>query len=401
MAGGGPPDSEPGGAIPAGTETMLFKTRIMTGAAAVMLIATLSYAQSSDDDVNWRSPGGGDGPQVKGGADAVAGGGRTTAVLPNEKGQIWREYDISSYTLRVSDSERPQQAMIHWILRETGYETWHGETVAMLSATPRILRVYHTPEMQQTVAQIVSRFVRREGETHAYRIRLCTLGHPDWRARAQRLLRPVPVQTAGAEAWLLAKEDAASLMVQLSKRSDYRHHGSPRLMVHDGQVAAVQLSSARPFIRSVLAPGTHQPGREPNVSQVDEGIQFEIHPLLSLDGQTVDAMLKCNIMQVEKMVPVRLEAPSTFPQSRQWYTVEIPQMVSCQFHERFRWPKDRVLLVSMGMVPRPGPQASLKLPLSNSPPRGEALIFVESHPHALSGTAVTAGGLGERFQGRY
>jgi hypothetical protein len=383
---------------------MFSRTRTSLAAAAILLVASLAYAQSSGGD-NWRSPEVGGAPTIAPSTEppaAAAGRNvRTSGVLPNDQGQIWREYDISPYTLRVSGSDRPQQAMVDWILRETGYETWHGETVAMLSATPRVLRVYHTPDMQRTVAEIVNRFVSQTAETHAYGIRLCTVAYPDWRARAQRLLRPVPVQTEGAEAWLLNKEDAASLKVELSKRSDYRNHGSPRLMVNDGQIAAVNLTSARPFVRSILSPGTHQPGLEPNVGQINEGIQFEIQPLLSLDGQTIDAMLKCNITQVEKMVPVRLEAPSTFPQGRQWYSVEIPQVVSCRFHERFRWPRDKVLLVSMGMVPRPGPQTSLKLPLGNSTPRGDALIFIESHPHALSGTVVTGSQPVERFRGRY
>src|SRR5262245_14968406 len=43
-------------------------------------------------------------------------------VLPNDHGQIWREYDISPYTLRVRDVARPEQAIVDWILRETGTE---------------------------------------------------------------------------------------------------------------------------------------------------------------------------------------------------------------------------------------------------------------------------------------
>jgi hypothetical protein len=47
-----------------------------------------------------------------------------TGILPNEHGQVWREYDISPYTNSVEDSDRPQQAVIDWILRETGSDVW-------------------------------------------------------------------------------------------------------------------------------------------------------------------------------------------------------------------------------------------------------------------------------------
>ena len=54
--------------------------------------------------------------------------------LPNQHGQIWREYDISPYTARVTTTKRPEQAIVDWILRETGYEVWHREPLGILSA---------------------------------------------------------------------------------------------------------------------------------------------------------------------------------------------------------------------------------------------------------------------------
>ncbi len=102
-------------------------------------------------------------------------------TLPSEHGQVWREYDISPYTHRVTSTNRPEQAIVDWILRETGYEAWHGEPVALLSASKRSLRVYHTPEMQATVTDIVQRFVDSEAETHAYSIRVVSLDTASWR----------------------------------------------------------------------------------------------------------------------------------------------------------------------------------------------------------------------------
>ena len=380
---------------------MLNRLAICT--AAILVVAGHSFAQSTAGDAQWRSPGGSTKSLSPAAAPAlaqpVAARQAESNVLPNSHGQVWREYDISPYTLRVTGNAAPQQAVVDWILRETGYEAWHGETVAMLSADARTLRAYHTPEMQQTVSEIVSRFVSRQAETQAYNLQVCTLAHPDWRGQAQRLLRPVPVQSEGAEAWLLAKEDAAALITQLSTRSDFRNHGSPRLMVNDGQKAEISLSNARPYLRSLLSPT--QPGVPANVGHINEGIRLELHPLLSADGQAIDAMLKCNITQVERLVSVRLEAPASIPAGRQWYNIEVPQVVSCRFHERFHWPKDKVLLVSLGMIPRPSPRAAFKLPLSNDDPRGEALIIIESLRNVLSGTEATGERRAQQFRGRY
>jgi hypothetical protein len=43
---------------------------------------------------------------------------------------------------------------------------------------------------------------------------------------------------------------------------------------------------------------------------VDEGFSLEFSPLLSIDRQSIDAILKCQIDQLEKMVPVMLDVPT-------------------------------------------------------------------------------------------
>src|SRR4051794_37930626 len=77
-----------------------------------------------------------------------------SGALPQDKGQVWREYDIRPYTQRVTTTARPEQAIVDWILRETGYEAWHSDPCGVLSANRDVLRVYHTPEMQAVVGGI-------------------------------------------------------------------------------------------------------------------------------------------------------------------------------------------------------------------------------------------------------
>ena len=304
-------------------------------------------------------------------------------VLPSEHGQLWREYDISPYTARVSSTSRPEQAVVDWILRETGYEVWHGEPLSILSATPRALRVYHTPEMHDVVADIVDRFVSTEAETHAFGLRVVSLSHPNWRARAQRLLQPVQVQTPGVQAWLLQKEDAALLLAELRRRSDYREHSSPHLLVNNGQSTVVSATRGQGYIRSVALRPDGWPAFEPETAIIDEGFALEFSPLLSVDGRMIDATVKCEIDQVEKMIPIPVEVPSAVA-PRQRARIEVPQTSHFRFHERFRWPVEQVLLVGMGMVAIPVPSdgqtlvPGLPLPLPSSPPRADVLVFVES-----------------------
>jgi hypothetical protein len=315
-------------------------------------------------------------------------------TLPNS-GQVWREYDISPYTSRVTSTKRPEQAVVDWILRETGYEAWHGEPLGVLSANAKVLRVYHTPQMQAVVADIVERFVNTDASARAFSLRVMTVDSPNWRARAQRLLRPVPVHAPGAGAWVLAKEEAAVFMADLERRNDYHAHSSPHLLVSNGQATVVSALRGRSYVRDITARPEIWPGYETQNAQLDEGLLLEFSPLMSLDGQMIDATVKCDIDQVEKMIPVVLDATSPAA-PRQRARIDVPQMVHFRFHERFRWPTEQVLLVSLGMVAMPVPAdsrslvAGIPLPLPGNSARTELLVLIESKPAAAAAPAIVA-----------
>ncbi|MGA2797834.1 MAG: hypothetical protein ABSE63_09665 [Thermoguttaceae bacterium] len=303
------------------------------------------------------------------------------ASLPNDGGQVWKEYDISDYTSRVTSTKKPEQAIIDWILRDTGYEAWHSDPLGLLSANNRTLRVYHTPEMQAVVADLVDRFTSTAAATQTFALRVITMDSPNWRAKAEPLLRPVPVQTPGVCAWLLAKEDAAIMLAELRRRSDYREHSSPYLMVNNGQSTVVSAMRARQYSRDVILRADLPAGAELQPGSVEEGFTIDFSPLLSSDRRMIDATVKCDIDQVEKMIPIMLDVPAQAA-SRQRIQIEEPQITHYRFHERFRWPVEHVLLIGMGMVALPVPVDGRPLvpgvPLiGTTPARADLLVFVE------------------------
>ena len=76
------------------------------------------------------------------------------------------------------------------------------------------------------------------------------------------------------------------------------------------------------------------PNFEPDLAQIEEGFSLELNPLLSLDGRTVDAVIRCNIDQLERLVTVMLDVPSPAA-PRQRTKIEVPQASHYQLHERF------------------------------------------------------------------
>ncbi len=329
--------------------------------------------------------------------------------LPNEAGQVWRDYDITPYTSRVTTTAKPEQAIIDWILRETGTDVWFGEPLGMLHANKSTLRVYHTPEMQEVVTEVVTKFVDSQAEVKKLGVRMVTVTSPNWRRLAYRMMQPVSVKTPGIEAWLMSKENAAVLLNELRQRSDFREHHAADLLVHNGQSSTISMLQPRTFVRGVRATQTF-PGYELQSDQIEEGFAMEVSPLLTPDDKMIDAVLKCRVDQIEKFVTVDVDVPTAG--TRQAVDIQIPQMVSWRLHERFRWPSDQVLLISCGVVARPqsgvggtAPQLpSLAGLLPERPPRAEGLMFVEFKGDAKTGAGqpvTTAQPAAVDSRGRY
>ncbi len=85
-------------------------------------------------------------------------------TLPSDAGQKYRKYDLSPYTGHLKQIVRPEQAVVDWIIRETGSDAWFSPPFGFLNADHNTLSVYHTPEMHQVVGEVVEKFVAGDTE---------------------------------------------------------------------------------------------------------------------------------------------------------------------------------------------------------------------------------------------
>jgi hypothetical protein len=310
-----------------------------------------------------------------------------TGALPNDGGQVWREYDLTPYSSKLKNVEKPQQAVIDWVLRETGTEVWFGTPLGILSADKNTLRVYHTPQIQESVKSIYDRFMATSAAPNRLGVHVATVSNPNWRSRAIALLKPIEVKSTGVEAWLVSRDKAALLAAELGKRADFKERAAQVVDVPNGQTHPLGLTQQRQYIRSLRPKPETFPGYEPEVATLNEGYSLELSPLLSVDGKSLDLVVKCNIDQVEKMIDVPLDIPTPAGQAQR-LSIQVPQLVSWRLHERFRWPSDHVLVLSCGVVGTPTNEKSavpLLGPLvANN--RADALLLIEP----ISGAGVTA-----------
>ncbi len=323
-------------------------------------------------------PSGGQGSSGQASGGQVSSGGK----LPRTAGQEHRVYDLRPYTGYLTKHDHPEQAIIDWVLRETGTDVWFTEPFGFMNADRDSLSIYHTNEMHQVIAGVVDRFVAGEKEPQVMHLRVMTVGNANWRSRAHMLMQHVAVDSPGVQAWLLSKENAALVLNLLRQRTDTRQVHDLNIVTYNGQTETLASTRGRNYVRNVRPAPQAWPPYEPETGEVQEGYRLSLSPLLSTDGRAIDCMIKAEIDQVDKLNPVDLELPLPNNQIHR-ARIDVPQVVSWRLHERFRWPSDMVLLLSCGVVASPE-RAQSSVPLLNmsaltgsTAGRADALMFIE------------------------
>ena len=318
-------------------------------------------------------------PDVRPGITRVT---RTFEKLPNAAGQVWREYDITPYTTELTKLDRPEQAIIEWIVKETGTKLWFGEPMGVLSADRRRVIVYHTPEIQRVCKAIIDRFNRTRAQAQLFEVNLVTVDKPNWRATAYPMLQPVEVRSPGIEAWLVSKENAAILQSQLARRADFKRHSGGRVASPDGQTFVLEKSTPVSFVQALQWTPDQIPNYQPKTETINEGYRLALSCLTSLDNRTIEAIIDCDVDQVEKLTPVKVDVPGAGGTLTQ-LDLNVPQLVSWRLNERVRWPADQVLMLSCGIVASPEsaqntPRGAFRLlSRDQSSKRTNALLFIE------------------------
>lgn len=294
--------------------------------------------------------------------------------LPTDGGQIWKTYDVSRFV--EAGGPGSEQHIVSWILHHTGHNTWHGDIVASLSATGSKLSCYHTPDMQADVASMVQRFTANAKTPHRFQVRVIGLGSVRWRGVAREKLTPIAASTPGVQAWIVPREASAPLLAKLLSRSDVEELPIGPVLTSNGVPASITGTLERTYVKD-FALGPDVPGGwQPLEGTCHEGLSVDVQPLLEADGTTVEAVIRCHIDQIEKMVPVSVTVPAG---NRPTVRLEVPQIAAVRIGERFRWPANRTLIVGLGLVPWPvpGQNAANASALFTQIKRTDAIVIVE------------------------
>lgn len=316
----------------------------------------------------------------------IASASRAFDSLPTDAGQFWMVYDISPYTSLYPSLPNPEQTLVNWILFDTGESFWHAEPFGVFSADRNTLRVYHTEKVQRYVSNVLDRFLDPDKKNELFTVRIVTVETPDWRTKAAEWIRPYPAKAAGISCWTLDAADYRALSESLSRRSDYTELNASRNVVPNTETFGWVLPAPkRSYVRDIQISPSAPQGYVADSASVDEGYRIEVTPLLSTNGDLIEFFFSCQSTAIEKSLSFPLKVP-TAAAPRQQLNAEVPQIASRNIKDKISFPKDKILLLDLGMIPVPpesrpdttGLAGSLSKVIGGKPLWRNVLIFVQS-----------------------
>lgn len=275
--------------------------------------------------------------------------------LPKSDGQFWAMYDVAAYSERFSNLASPQNAIVDWIMFDAGDDFWRREPFCAFSASRDRLYVYHNESVQRYVSNVVDRFLDPTRRNVSFSIRVVAVKTPDWRSRvASRLtpLRPIVVGNgADPQGWLVEKSELDKVYAEVRKRSDFVLLNSARGVVPNAETFGLaSVAPKRELTRDVRLDSSAPAGYVSDVAAVDEGFRFEATPLLSVNGETVETLVRYRATVVEKTSTFGMRVPtSTAP--RQRLEVERPSIVACDVRTKLAFPRTKGAILDLGAVP--------------------------------------------------
>jgi hypothetical protein len=310
-------------------------------------------------------------------------------AVPPEGGHSWRNYDISRYTSLAHKTNTPQDSITEWIFRRTGTALWHGEKMAVLSAGKTRIRAYHNPKVLKTVEDVVRRFTDSTADVLSIRYRFVTASDTRWRYLVHSRLQSVGGGPQGQQIWTLKNEDAAQVLAQLQIYQGFKPVAEKRVSMINGQTLKVSTTSIVDYVVGPERDPTTGVGFQPGAGQLEEGITLRVSPLLTTDGDAVDAAIDLKVETVRSLHRTRILTRREVGSGE--ITIDVPEASETRLNRTVQnWPLGQTLLISAGIHPghlqSKGGFLNLRIP-GTVPTSTEVLIFLDAEVADLPRTA--------------
>jgi len=336
----------------------------------------LSRRSRDEDQLDYESRTEPRSPSAEGAEDEIP------ANFPAEAGQRWQKYDISRYTSLTQNQNQPQNAIVEWIFRRTTSNDWHGDKIAVLSASRTQLRVFNSANVLKKVDEIVERFIDAANDTLAIRVRFVAAADSRWRYVVHSRLTPVGAGPQGQQIWTLSAEDAGFALNQMTISQNFKLLTDQKVELVNGQTLVIKTSEPRGYTGGLQRESAAGLGYQPRTDQLEEGVTLKLSPLLTYDGDQADAAIELTANMVKNFHRTRVIAPREIGPSE--LTIDVPEAMETRLNVPVKnWPLKQTLLISGGILPGilQSKAGLFNMRIPGTVPTGtELLVFIEVEP---------------------
>jgi hypothetical protein len=233
-------------------------------------------------------------PEAAAGAPAVAAA-QSAPDAPFEdnrvfvgRGRQWVEIPISTYTSRFHASSNPEAGVKEWIDRMTANVDWSGPDTSSLTVSSQWVKVYHDPQVQDEVINLLGRFTNYSPGKFNCRITLVNVESAKWMRRFQGQLQLVS-EANERRTWVMNNAAAEQFLSEMRNGSGALVLTSEAFPVANGQKAQVTW---------VKDPQLAAEGAQ-GAKNVD-GVSLEFSPLIAPDAASVDVAVDLAVRSTAK-----------------------------------------------------------------------------------------------------
>jgi hypothetical protein len=306
------------------------------------------------------------------------------AGFPSETGFQWRPFDISRYTGLDHSQSNPQNAILEWIFRRTGTAPWHGDKVAVLSASRSRIKAYNDSKYLEQASEVIERFTNAVSDFLTIRVRYVAAVDTRWRYAVYSRLTPVGSGPQGQQIWTLKVEDAAFVLAQMQVYQGFRLLTDQKVEMVNGQTLTVKTSEPRGYTGGMQRDSAVGLGYQPKAEQLEEGVTLRLSPLLTFDGDAIDAAIDLTANTVKSLHRTRVIAPREIGPAE--ITLDVPEVTESRLNQTVKgWPIGQTLLISGGIQPGilMGKGGFMNLRIPGTVPSGtELLVFLDAETAA-------------------
>jgi hypothetical protein len=272
------------------------------------------------------------------------------AGLLREPGFQMRSFDIARYTRVAQGQQNPQKAIIDWVFRRTGTADWHGEKIAVLCASKTQLRAYNSPEIVKQVGEIVERFTNATEDVLGVHVRFFVTSDTRWRHTVFSQLTPVGNGPQGQQIWTMRMTDSALVISQMQLQQSFRKLADERVEMVNGQTLTVRTTEPRTFAGGMQRESAAGLGFTPRADKLEESIILKLSPLLTFEGDSLDASIDLTVNTVRTLHRTKVIAPRELGPPEM--SIDVPEVSMTHLDQTVKnWPLGQTLLITGGIHP--------------------------------------------------